>query len=118
MKNSDFLKRLKEWLVCESSIDTYGHISPSKRAIDTTHYYFFLYKTDNPKYIESIKSDNQGGIIVAFTQANTSSKFIIHVLMDGVIDVYETKSNNNTYKERFENKENKKGFGTDSYKFE
>jgi len=107
---------LRNWLGCESCIDTFGHIFPSKIAIDIVHFYFVRSKRFI-KYIESAKCDNQGGLVITFTQENNISRFVLHVMFDGIVDFYQTDVKGETKKERLILINNMKGFGTDKYQF-
>lgn len=116
MKKQDLLKHLERWLKFESCVDRDGNISPSKMAIDIVHYHFIIKNTYTNR-IEDVRLDQQGGILIYLESTNPDYSFLIHVVMDGVIDYYEVHSSGNIEKTRMRLKTQDKGFGTDKYQF-
>lgn len=118
MKAENLLDLLEYWLKFESCVDTDGYISPSKTAIDATHYHF-IKNNKFTRMIASIKIDQQGGILVNMHQNSKENfKVIMHILFDGVIDYFRVYDNKEVQRERLFLNENKHGFGTDKYKFD
>lgn len=117
MSPDTLMNLLRNWLKYECHVDPYGHIFPSKTAIDIAHFYF-IESTKFTKTIEDAKMDRQGGILVSFQKGGEKNKYILHIMMDGTIDYYTKSSGGKSTKQRLSfNDGNKKGFGTDKYHF-
>lgn len=115
MTKDSLLNRLRHWLKSESYVDRDGNISPSKTAIDVTHFYF-VQKSEYTSRIEDVRIDQNGGILVFIAAINNKSKFTVHVRFNGFIDYYHIEGSN-VDKTKMPLTNNEYGFGTDKYKF-
>lgn len=119
MKTANLLKLLKTWARCESGVDTDGTISPSLIVIHIIHYYFIVSeKKSLTAYISAVKEDNQGGALILYDSPNKPFKYLMHIIMSGHINFYTIPEDGDPVCEYIPLIENRKGFGTEEYKFE
>lgn len=115
MTKNNIRRLLEHWILYESFIDRDGNISPSAKAIHITDFYFIKHNSFT-KNIESMRIDQQGGILIDMKMKQENYRCRLHVLFDGVIDYYLIE-NNSVTKERLMQIDDSQGFGTDKYKF-